>query len=809
MKKTIMRTVLIVLTLGLSATITAQSTAPVVVTNSFIARGSTAALGRSTVTGSNITEEGFCYSSTTKTPTIADSKTTEYYERNGKLFYMSGLTPATFYYMRAYAINSNGEVGYGDVVKVPTLPKSNVSFTYTANDATTDQTSRIQAAIDETTELYNTWSGLNTCVISVSYSAGTNTADGSAWSRHINVGPRTGYQRTGTLLHEVNHVMGVGQKSQWTSNSNLRSNTTWGFWLGDRANKMVQFIENNDEVRVYGDGTHMWASGGSPLAYGINGAQEDSGNKLLYIGNVLITHALQEDGLDPPVSYDNGYPYYSVDIEDSVKYYIKNVDESCGLYTSYLGAGNVTLTRMLTTPNDSAAWYLSFNPQNGKYTFRNVATGKYLTHTTQNFNDVIRMNTVVNTSSAQEFQLIPTREDVTVGESWNDFTARPVNICFESYNGLTVNGSYAAPVAYNMANSATAQHWFIMSEDEMKNFQKTVSSLVIDSLMIGGTLYPGFDLNKTNYYIAKSPTDTADSCQLSVVLNSRYQGNCTINQPTSFPGTGSIVLTDTDGDTTQIYTLNFLPNIIYQWNGGNVTGSASKPNLFGWGSTDTYGLLWGSANGINTHYIDPTGRQPYEGYVFNGGHTYDQSRMIMLYFKDAGDTYYYKFTGLKPNTEYSFSTGVAWTNSDVTSPSVNVMVVNGLNDSIPVLDSTSSSVLVNETCATSQTEKDLLPYEFTFITPADVTTDTPFALQFHTADKTRIVLSDLAVVELQPTNNVDVNGDGTVDSQDVLKVYDFMRTATGSEISPIEDVNSDGIVDSGDVLIIYEYMRGH
>lgn len=83
MKKTIMRTVLIVLTLGLPATITAQSTAPVVVTNSFIARGSTAALGRSTVTGSNITEEGFCYSSTTKTPTIADSKTTEYYERNG------------------------------------------------------------------------------------------------------------------------------------------------------------------------------------------------------------------------------------------------------------------------------------------------------------------------------------------------------------------------------------------------------------------------------------------------------------------------------------------------------------------------------------------------------------------------------------------------------------------------------------------------------------------------------------------------------------------------------------------------------
>ncbi len=54
----------------------------------------------------------------------------------------------------------------------------------------------------------------------------------------------------------------------------------------------------------------------------------------------------------------------------------------------------------------------------------------------------------------------------------------------------------------------------------------------------------------------------------------------------------------------------------------------------------------------------------------------------------------------------------------------------------------------------------------------------------------------------------DVDGNGTVDTQDILQVYDRIRSsATATPYEP-EDVNTDGTVDTQDVLRIYEYMRG-
>jgi len=53
----------------------------------------------------------------------------------------------------------------------------------------------------------------------------------------------------------------------------------------------------------------------------------------------------------------------------------------------------------------------------------------------------------------------------------------------------------------------------------------------------------------------------------------------------------------------------------------------------------------------------------------------------------------------------------------------------------------------------------------------------------------------------------DVNGDGTIDTQDVLKIYDYMRQTNSSETPSLEDVNGDGTVDTQDVLKIYEYIK--
>lgn len=53
----------------------------------------------------------------------------------------------------------------------------------------------------------------------------------------------------------------------------------------------------------------------------------------------------------------------------------------------------------------------------------------------------------------------------------------------------------------------------------------------------------------------------------------------------------------------------------------------------------------------------------------------------------------------------------------------------------------------------------------------------------------------------------DVNQDGVVDTQDVLRIYDFMLAGKEPNAQTAEDVNGDGIVDTQDVLKIYEKMK--
>lgn len=60
-----------------------------------------------------------------------------------------------------------------------------------------------------------------------------------------------------------------------------------------------------------------------------------------------------------------------------------------------------------------------------------------------------------------------------------------------------------------------------------------------------------------------------------------------------------------------------------------------------------------------------------------------------------------------------------------------------------------------------------------------------------------------------PFETEDVNRDGSVDTQDILSIYEFMQNYDGTSPIGIEDVNHDGSVDTQDVLSIYEYMQNH
>ena len=61
----------------------------------------------------------------------------------------------------------------------------------------------------------------------------------------------------------------------------------------------------------------------------------------------------------------------------------------------------------------------------------------------------------------------------------------------------------------------------------------------------------------------------------------------------------------------------------------------------------------------------------------------------------------------------------------------------------------------------------------------------------------------------RPSTTEDVNGDGSIDTQDVLAIYDFMQQYTTGMTIGVEDVNGDGKVDTQDVLKVYDYIQSH
>jgi hypothetical protein len=394
---------------------------PVVVTNPNFARGATMAFGRSTITGMPLTdllEHGFCWSLNPE-PTIFDQRTTKYLSSNGFIYKIENLEPATVYYMRAYAISKSYTVGYGDILKVITIPKGTVSYQLNSSVINSgEHYPRISAAMSSAVNYWNNLTSIKNHHLSVNYNAGTPTAEAS-YGGYMQFGANSGYQRTGTAIHEMLHTIGVGQHSMWYGpNSPLRATGTSGAWLGERANKVVQFIDNDPTGYLRGDGVHMWP-------YGINGAHEDTGSELLYIAASLIAQALGEDGLPPTGGFTT--PAYTFNQNDAQKYFIKVEDESLGRNSTFLAesASGQLINRTISATNalltDSVAWYMKFDPATGYYQIKNAATGKYFTYQAGGENG-FTLTSVSLPGAANSLQLMGARYDTQIGARGRFFT---------------------------------------------------------------------------------------------------------------------------------------------------------------------------------------------------------------------------------------------------------------------------------------------------------------------------------------------------------------------------------------------------
>lgn len=482
-------------------------TAPTVVTDTRYERGATRFFGRATWTanGTPITERGFCFSSTNCEPTIDDLHSTKYFTNNGRICYIEGLEPATIYYARAYGMTADSAVGYGGVIKFCTLPKGTVTWGYD-NGGSSAENARINAAVGECADYWNELTSISGLYLNVHYGSGTATADCSygGWMR---VGPNSSYQRTGTIMHEALHAIGVGQCDLWYgSTSPLRGGSGTGLWLGTRANELVKFWDNNASEYVTGDATHVWASAGT--SYSVNGANEDSGTKMQYTAVSLMAQALCEDGLPPTTGHPTGLPYYSFVQEDSVKYYLKNESATYGLYDSYLveGASGALKWRKMSSgealANDSAAWKVTFTPATQLYRFTNAATGHSI---------VANGSSFVAGASATGFQLMRSRVDVTTTDGTQITPQRGywlVNVANGSSScmGAVANGAVGSFV-FSLADNQQRVRWLILDARQAAEMED--SSLASSRTSFRNHLAPIAALAEVPHLEVKEGADAA------------------------------------------------------------------------------------------------------------------------------------------------------------------------------------------------------------------------------------------------------------------------------------------------------------
>lgn len=430
---------------------------PTLTTDKRYARGATMAFGRFTykLNGAKLKQAGFCYS-TSHRPTIVDGKSTRTLSNNGLIYVMENLTPATVYYARPYVLTEGYQVAYGDELKIITIPKGTMTYWYN-NGGSTEENDRISYALKNGTKIWNDLMNIQGVNLSVSYGAGTPTADCS-YGGSMRVGPNSAYQKTGTIMHEAAHGVGVGTIGGWWQ---LLVN---GTWTGVRANEVLRFWDNNNSAQMKGDSQHMWP-------YGINGAQEDSGTNLLYYGNALIIEGLHEDGVQPTGNCFAS-PAYTFEYDDEAPncYFIQNVDDAYGFQKAYLQATSTGLkwTEIATTDlqaDASYAWEVSFDPKTQFYSFRNIGTGAYISYNGSRFTTAKRENPTAN----EKLQLMPSRDFTTWKNGEDSYKLR-------SYWMLKANGSYATAMtggANGIINGSsfdndmddTNQRWLILSAD--------------------------------------------------------------------------------------------------------------------------------------------------------------------------------------------------------------------------------------------------------------------------------------------------------------------------------------------------------
>ena len=233
---------------GETKTFTTLTGLPIVNTMAASNIMATTALGGGDVTnngGYNIMSRGVCWSSTSSTPTTEDNHTNEVADNGPFNSLITGLSPNTTYYVRAYATNEAG-TGYGNVITFSTPTGLPVVIT------------------KEVTNIKTTTAVANGNVTSDGGYA--ITARGVCWSA-----------TSSTPSLEDQHTSEVGGNGAFTSlMTELLPNTTY----------YVRIYATNELGTSYGDVVHFTTSNGLPSVQTIDPNENITTTSITASGNV-------------------------------------------------------------------------------------------------------------------------------------------------------------------------------------------------------------------------------------------------------------------------------------------------------------------------------------------------------------------------------------------------------------------------------------------------------------------------------------------------------------------------------------------
>ena len=219
-------------------------------------------------------------------------------------------------------------------------------------------------------------------------------------------------------------------------------------------------------------------------------------------------------------------------------------------------------------------------------------------------------------------------------------------------------------------NAGSGLHGRIFFDDLQLLYSAVSSDATLSAIQLSaGVLSPVFNSAITSYTVSLAPGTTS----VEVTAVKRNSG-ATVAGAGTIPlengeGKATILVTAADGITTKTYTVNFLANYMYEWDGGGATGAGSEPNNFGWDCTPAIDA-WAEANVFGVRFQDNVSYS-YHGSALTG-------RILYVRWDGAGgastsSVYSYPAADLKACTTYMFEAKVAWnSNGGATSYAVEI-----------------------------------------------------------------------------------------------------------------------------------------